>query len=1152
MSRPFQLAAMGCVQGPSAYPSPFFSPSHPPISRHSSGGGYGVSKIHLGAHRQRLSGDTSAAAAHTASVSHVPASFSCGIRRNTTATTTSTATAAATPATLLSEQHLTHHRGHSHCMESQANSTHTQPHAGSSVATATTASATSNVRKSASNIELGSCTSGAVGTSGGDGGCGSRRRSGGNTSSGGGAATLNGMFAAADGATAAAKCEGGGGNGGSYLSQPDAADSPTQPRGLSSSYHAGMDRPQPPSHSRHPSGGHPTSTSYFGGQMPLDHRGGSIGADGGKTAVGKHRRSCSYDVVSARTGDVNGSGDTGAAANTAVGAGGAGAGGGPSSSSRAPWFDFDFGGGLIMPWQKAGTEPPPAQQQQYNHREQHVPQERTQSPQRIHDSGTSREQQNHHHRHHHQRVHHQHENIGHKHHHNRHHQEQRPVHHAGRGHNGSSSGGAGSGGSGSWCRANVAAFEMVSEPLTFGLTAEYVVYKIRVADVVSGREWTVARRFRSFESMAAKLAATQPRYASLARALPPKRLFVHSADVTFVNSRRADLDTYLQQLLDVRELAECGVLREFLLPDQAAPAPAKRSGGGAAATAPDGNSSASPLLTGSIAALELPAAVWPAAAARNLLERVAVDLRGLRRRAVSRRSSVDLRPPAQTQQPSAPGVGSSAGVGGNGGGAGRSFAWLTRRGDNAAAVAMAAPPAPLPGKADCGASAAAAAEASMEGSPPQMVSGPEEEEEDLFDDLLDEEDLLISEEQEPLLTPSDAAAATGPTPSAAAAPSSSQATGGGGFRFGLPAWASGAGESGSGGFFAFPSVQARLRQYKEGAAAAAPEGCRSTTSFASMAAALSSSRGASPERMGSSWSRGGPISGSQSAQEVGVTKRLMAALRGAATAAAAAAPADAYLDAQPLPLTPAASESPTRVRATAAEVVAGGSGAGPPAATAAAAGGVGSLSSHSFPLPAAGAAGSATVRLPVPAAPAMPPPPLPMRPSIEAPVGSGIHGVNVTSVRMTAAAAATPGEGRTQAESVARGSGAVTGTIGGAATTSSSTLMGLSLERPAQRVQSVATAVPTGTVRVFSVPNSPIAAHTVATGAPAPPPRLPSPPLNSNAGGHDNTTANGAGGGSGSGATATAAVGISAPLYELVDVLFGLQGQGFFRRQVWR
>ncbi len=52
---------------------------------------------------------------------------------------------------------------------------------------------------------------------------------------------------------------------------------------------------------------------------------------------------------------------------------------------------------------------------------------------------------------------------------------------------------------------------MVSEPLKLGLTAEYVVYKIRVADASTGEEWTVARRFRSFEAMAAKLAAAQPR-----------------------------------------------------------------------------------------------------------------------------------------------------------------------------------------------------------------------------------------------------------------------------------------------------------------------------------------------------------------------------------------------------------------------------------------------------------------------------------------------------------------------------------------------------------------------------------------------------------------------------------------------------------------
>ncbi len=93
---------------------------------------------------------------------------------------------------------------------------------------------------------------------------------------------------------------------------------------------------------------------------------------------------------------------------------------------------------------------------------------------------------------------------------------------------------------GSRLRASVAAFELVSEPLgpvaaaVPGLAREFVVYQIRVTELLPtatvlglglgdgavpgsaaggsaglSREWTVARRFRSFEALAARLASSR-------------------------------------------------------------------------------------------------------------------------------------------------------------------------------------------------------------------------------------------------------------------------------------------------------------------------------------------------------------------------------------------------------------------------------------------------------------------------------------------------------------------------------------------------------------------------------------------------------------------------------------------------------------------
>ncbi|KAL6776573.1 CPLD29 [Auxenochlorella protothecoides x Auxenochlorella symbiontica] len=72
---------------------------------------------------------------------------------------------------------------------------------------------------------------------------------------------------------------------------------------------------------------------------------------------------------------------------------------------------------------------------------------------------------------------------------------------------------------------------------------DYVVYQVRVGDDVG--EWTVARRYRNFEVLHRQL-KQDPCYRLK---LPPKRVFVHSQNVDFVEERRVALNAYLQTVL---------------------------------------------------------------------------------------------------------------------------------------------------------------------------------------------------------------------------------------------------------------------------------------------------------------------------------------------------------------------------------------------------------------------------------------------------------------------------------------------------------------------------------------------------------------------------------------------------------------------------
>ncbi|KAK9807024.1 hypothetical protein WJX72_010915 [[Myrmecia] bisecta] len=102
-------------------------------------------------------------------------------------------------------------------------------------------------------------------------------------------------------------------------------------------------------------------------------------------------------------------------------------------------------------------------------------------------------------------------------------------------------------------RAKVVAADLNSEG-----SKDFVMYKIRVAD--SAGEWTVSRRFRSFESLHRQL-RERPDYGLK---LPPKRIFNHSQTVEFVEERRQQLDQYLQAILANPQLAGAKEVWEFL------------------------------------------------------------------------------------------------------------------------------------------------------------------------------------------------------------------------------------------------------------------------------------------------------------------------------------------------------------------------------------------------------------------------------------------------------------------------------------------------------------------------------------------------------------------------------------------------------------
>lgn len=107
-------------------------------------------------------------------------------------------------------------------------------------------------------------------------------------------------------------------------------------------------------------------------------------------------------------------------------------------------------------------------------------------------------------------------------------------------------------------RAVVVAADLNSEG-----SKDYVVYKLRVADLGDGTEWTVSRRFRNFESLHRQL-----REVSAYRLkLPPKRIFLHMQTPEFVEERRQQLDQYLQALLGAGNLGNMPQVMEFLSPD---------------------------------------------------------------------------------------------------------------------------------------------------------------------------------------------------------------------------------------------------------------------------------------------------------------------------------------------------------------------------------------------------------------------------------------------------------------------------------------------------------------------------------------------------------------------------------------------------------
>jgi len=102
---------------------------------------------------------------------------------------------------------------------------------------------------------------------------------------------------------------------------------------------------------------------------------------------------------------------------------------------------------------------------------------------------------------------------------------------------------------------------VVAADLNTSGAKDFVVYRIRVGDDGGGgREWTASRRYRHFEVLHRQLRSLSG-YASK---LPPKRIFFHTQNADFVEDRRRALDAFLQEVLQVPQLARSKDLWEFL------------------------------------------------------------------------------------------------------------------------------------------------------------------------------------------------------------------------------------------------------------------------------------------------------------------------------------------------------------------------------------------------------------------------------------------------------------------------------------------------------------------------------------------------------------------------------------------------------------
>mmetsp|Transcript_13710 Transcript_13710/g.41406 ORF Transcript_13710/g.41406 Transcript_13710/m.41406 type:complete len:1265 (+) Transcript_13710:304-4098(+) len=102
--------------------------------------------------------------------------------------------------------------------------------------------------------------------------------------------------------------------------------------------------------------------------------------------------------------------------------------------------------------------------------------------------------------------------------------------------------------------------KVVAAELTSGGSKEVVMFIIRVAD--DRGEWTLARRFRHFESLHRSMRG----YPAYKGRLPPKRIFFHTASAEFVEERRQLLDDYLQPLLEEPNLCRTKEVWQFLSP----------------------------------------------------------------------------------------------------------------------------------------------------------------------------------------------------------------------------------------------------------------------------------------------------------------------------------------------------------------------------------------------------------------------------------------------------------------------------------------------------------------------------------------------------------------------------------------------------------